>query len=772
MRARHLAAVFAPVIASALSLAGSPPGKSSRPGPPNLLLITLDTTRADHLGCYGDSAAATPQLDRLAAEGARADNAIAVAPLTLPSHCSLLTGVTPPRHGVHDNADYRLPPKQATLATHLHARGYATAAVVGSIVLSGSLGLAKGFDDYDEPSRRPSAKSAPRAAGAGPGASVAYEEILDRRAAAVTDAALRILRGLPPDQPFFLWVHYYDPHADYDPPSPYRERFAQRPYDGEIAYTDAQLGRLIDSLREDGRLARTLVAVVADHGESLGEHAESTHGLFVYDATLRVPMILRLPGVVASGIRIGDVVSGVDLAPTILELLGQPAMSAVEGVSFADAARGRARSPRGAVYSESRLAERSYGWAPLFSLRDSAFRYVDAPAPELYDVRTDPGESRNLAAGSPGPAGEWRERLRAAMRASSAGGADAQAPMTQEERERLASLGYLSGAAPESPPAAAVPRGPGSGAVDPKSRVTIHAALLDVKKLISAGERDEARRKLAPILSADPRNPAALGMQGVLDFSLGRRDEGLERLRDAARRSPGVYENQANLANALHAAGQLDAAVAAWKTALALRPAEATGHYALGNVLYARRDMTGAIREYEEAIRLGNAAPGLFAALGVARADAGDAQGARGALQKAVDADPTLTGAWTALGRIEALASRWNEALAAYDRCLALSPADPDALFGRALARLQLGRRAPAEEDARRLAQTHPAYPGLAFLRGKLLLAAGDAPGARRELTAYIAQPRGVDPRLADSARALLRDLDKGGRAPGSASPR
>jgi tetratricopeptide (TPR) repeat protein len=259
-------------------------------------------------------------------------------------------------------------------------------------------------------------------------------------------------------------------------------------------------------------------------------------------------------------------------------------------------------------------------------------------------------------------------------------------------------------------------------------------------------------------------------MQGVLDFSLGRREEGLERLRDAAQRSPDVYENQANLANALHAAGQLDPAAAAWKAALALRPAQAAGHYALGNVLYAKRDAPGAIREYEEAIRLGDVSPGLFAALGVARSESGDAQGARGALQRAVREDPALTGAWTALGRVEARASRWNEALAAYDRCLALVPADPDALFGRALARLELGRRALAGEDARRLSDAHPAYPALPFLRGRLLLASGDAAGARRELTSYLAQPRGVDPRLAESARELLREIDR--RPPASPPPR
>jgi choline-sulfatase len=783
---------------------GAPAGTASSPVPVNLLLITLDTTRADHLGCYGDAQAATPHLDRLAADGARADTAIAVTPLTLPSHCSLLTGVSPPRHGVHDNADYRLPPGQPTLATHLRGRGYATAAVVGSIVLSGSLGLAKGFDAYDEPSRRAAAvKTPPRGGEAtgvagltpgprkafetrtdvpgGQGAAVSYEEILDRRAGAVTDAALRILGGISKTRrPFFVWVHYYDPHAEYDPPSPWRERFAQRPYDGEIAYTDAQLGRLIDSLRKAGRLDRTLVVVVADHGESLGEHGESTHGLFVYDATLRVPLILRLPGVIPPGTRVRDVVSGVDLVPTILDLMGQPAMRAVEGVSFAESARGRTAAARPPAYSESRLAERSYGWAPLFTLRDASFRYVESPEPELYDERRDPAESRNIASISPGPALEFRERLRAAMRESARGGANAQEPMTQEERERLASLGYLSGASPSGSPAGSGPQsstkaaGDPQGAAraaDPKSRLAIHVALLDIKKLISAGQREEARRRLGPVLAEDPGNAAALAMQGVLDFSAGQRDEGLERLRDAARRSPGVYENQANLANALHAAGRLPEAASAWRAALALRPAEATGHYALGNVLAAQQNAAGAIREYEEAIRLGSDAPGLHAALGVARLDSGDTAGARRALQQAVAADPSLTGAWTALGRAEARAARSKESLAAYDRCLALSPTDPDALFGRALARLQLGRRALAEDDARRLGEAHPLYPALGFLRGKLLLASGDAAGARHELTAYLAQPRGVDPQLADSAREMLRDLDRHD-SPATSSPR
>ncbi|MBZ0270102.1 sulfatase, partial [bacterium] len=271
----------------------------------NVLLVTIDTLRSDRLGFEGWTAADTPVLDRLAAGGVVFRTALATAPVTLPSHASILTGLYPPRHGALDNGIYSLPEGVPTLATILKDAGYATSASIGAYVLHRQYGLARGFDVYDDRFRHPSADAA-----------------RERRGAHVVDRAIRWLRERDHDAPFFLWAHLYDPHAPYSPPAEYAG-FAD-PYDGEIAYVDACIGALLDALREEGSLARTLVVVTADHGEAFGDGGERTHGLLLRESTLRVPWILRAKGALPGGREIADVVSGADVAPTVLALLGLP----------------------------------------------------------------------------------------------------------------------------------------------------------------------------------------------------------------------------------------------------------------------------------------------------------------------------------------------------------------------------------------------------------------------------------------------------------------
>src|SRR5436309_10699746 len=277
----------------------------------------------------------------------------------------------------------------------------------------------------------------------------------------------------------------------------------------------------------------------------------------------------------------------------------------------------RSREP---VYSEAILPERAYGWSPLFSLRDETRQYIEAPEPELYDLGQDPSERRNIVSSSPDEVRTWRQRLEATVGSFGPGDPGSGRPMSDEERQRLASLGYLSGGAVSGA------RRPGP---DPRTRASLHNDLLDAKRLVSAGQPVEARRRLARLLEADPDNPAALCLEGVLEFSSGRREQGLERLRSAARKAPAVYENQINLANALHEAGRLEEAAPAYRAAVALRPGDAGARYALGNLLFAMHDPAGALSEYEEAVRLRLASPGLYAALGVAREAVGDTVGAR-----------------------------------------------------------------------------------------------------------------------------------------------
>ena len=602
-----LARVTVPALCAVVLLA---PAHASAPAPappPHLLVITLDTVRADRLGAYGHAAAATPRLDRLAREGALVERAQAVAPLTLPAHASLFTGLYPPAHGVRDNADFVLPASVTTLAEVLAARGYRTAAVVGAAVLARTQGLDQGFASYDEPGAQSEAAAAAPAA-------ATLRPIVERRAAEVTDRALAALDRIAPG-PFFLWVHYFDAHAEYAPPEPYRTRFKSAPYDGEIAYVDAQLGRLLDALAAKGLAGRTLVAIVGDHGEGLGEHGESTHGVFLYETTLAVPLLLRLPGRIAAGGRVPGPVSQVDLAPTLLELLGAPPLPRAQGMSFAKALAGGAAAagpaaatarttatapattaPAAAdpgaprpLYSETLYAERAYGWAPLFALRLGASKLIDAPRPELFDLASDPREQKNLAAGQASVLAERQAQL--AQLREAIGDADpaAASPADTERREQLAALGYVAGGGGSRP--AGGPR------LDPKDGIRFEMAIETARGALVGGRPAETITTLAPVLTADPGNAAALSLSGVALFATGRREEGLARLELAVAASGSTFEYRINYGAALYQAGQPSRAVEQFRAAQALQPEAPDARFALAAALFAAGDREAALVE-------------------------------------------------------------------------------------------------------------------------------------------------------------------------------
>src|SRR5262245_43827798 len=333
--------------------------------PDKIVLITIDTLRADHLGCYGAAGAATPVLDGLAREGVLYEDATSVAPVTLVAHATILTGLIPPAHGVRSNGSFRLPAEVTTLAERLHARGFATGAFVGSFVLSHEFGLDQGFDTYDDtlPRQRPDRKF----------------DFAERRAVEVLSRAADWAVAKK-DGPFFLWAHVYDPHAPYDPPPPFDRTFADRPYDGEIAYVDSEIGKFLERLRGARILDRALLVVTADHGEGLGEHGESTHGLFLYQSTLHVPLIVRPPGGRSPGQRVARTIGLVDLAPTILASAGVPWTGPTQGRPLAEVAgeghtKGEASSVDG-YYIENLLPHISFGWAGLRGFRSGNWKLI------------------------------------------------------------------------------------------------------------------------------------------------------------------------------------------------------------------------------------------------------------------------------------------------------------------------------------------------------------------------------------------------------------
>lgn len=392
--------------------------------PIGVVVITLDTTRADRLSLYGYMNVSLPHLERLAREGVVFERAVSVAPLTLPAHTSLFTGLLPPNHHVRDNADAPLAESHTTLAEILQARGFRTGAFVGSIVLGPERGVRQGFEQY---------QGVAETGGQGP-------ESLQRRADAVVDNAVQWIDSVKGD-PFFLWAHLYDAHRPYNPPEPYASTYGHNLYVGEIAFADSQIGRLLEALEQRSLLERTIVVVAGDHGESLGDHGERDHGVFIYEEVLRVPLLIRAPSLLPN--RVGAIARLTDVLPTVLELLNIPS-PAVDGVSLRDLMTGRRNDLDLEAYSESLYPER-LGWSPLRALRDDRFKLIDAPRPELYDLDQDPFERHNIYGERPATAQAMSARLaQVAKGRGTAPAPDQRTTASPEVQARLAALGYVT----------------------------------------------------------------------------------------------------------------------------------------------------------------------------------------------------------------------------------------------------------------------------------------------------------------------------------------
>ena len=494
----------------------------------NLLLITLDTTRADRLGCYGYAAARTPALDGLAAAGVVCEHAYTVAPLTLPAHTSLFTGLYPAETGVRSNGRGRLDDSIPTLAEVLKRQGYDTAAFVASFVLDARFGLARGFKKYDDDitASAPDADSSHR----------------ERDGAAVVDAALAWLEERP-SRPFFCWVHLFDPHAPYLAHADlFNDEFADRPYDAEIAYVDRQVARLVDFLKSRGLESRTLVVVVGDHGEGLREHQEPRHGMTLYNTTLHVPLIFRHTGQLDPGRRILGNISMVDVSPTVRDLLGCPDFRKVTGQSVAAHMRGSA-APISPCYAATDEPFLNNGWSPLRSLTEGSWKYIRTTRPELYDLANDPGELHDLAGENAVQAQKMESQLaqfesRLVLRS----GVEVQ--LRPDEKRALESLGYIGGgkAATAGPVPANLP--------DIKDMLPFEVVVDDASDMIGQGKLDEA----------------------------------IERLGDVVRRFPGYSKAHCFLAAALRKQSRFDDAAGVLRALLTIKPDAVEAHYNLGLV--------------------------------------------------------------------------------------------------------------------------------------------------------------------------------------------
>jgi arylsulfatase A-like enzyme len=554
------------------------------PAPERILLVTIDTLRADHVGCYGAERAATPTLDTLAAAGVRFAAAVSPAPLTLPAHASLLTALDPPGHGVRHNGIFRLPDAIPTLAERLREAGFATGAVVGSQVLDRRYGLARGFDFYDD-------RLAERVAG-GSG----WPE---RRADRVVDAALALLDHLGPR--FFLWVHLYDPHAAYDPPAGFASAFASRPYDGEIAFADSQLGRLLGALRARGEEDGLLVVVTSDHGESFGEHGDETHTYLVYETTQHIPLLFAGPGIPA-GRTIAEPVGLVDVAPTLISLARAKPFPTAAGRDLSGLLSGEGGAPANA-YFETLAPQLDFGWSPLLGLREGSFKYIRAPRPELYDLATDPGEERNLATRRP----ELVASLEAALETRLRGAPGRAAPpldLTPAENEALAALGYLA------PAAVASARELGKvGGDDPKDRLTVIAEVRRAQVSMAEGRAGEGLVRLRALGEV---GPAVAGLRAAAAMAVGDSASAERDARTALAALPGRSDFRSLLARALDAQGRSGEATAELRKLPADAPLPAAVALRLAAADAADGEIDTGLRRLERALELAPEDPQLL----------------------------------------------------------------------------------------------------------------------------------------------------------------
>ncbi len=695
--------LWSAVLGFAAALAGC-----ARPKIENVLIITLDTTRADRLGAYGFTLARTPNIDRLAKEGTRFADAISAAPITLPSHSTIFTGLLPPAHGVRDNGSYALGDGATTLAERFQSAGYRTQAFVSALVLNRRYNLNQGFDGYDDDLW---AEDEPK-----------LFMIRSRSAPKTAERAVRWFEGWhrqnekekekEKKKPFFVWVHFFDPHQPNDPPMAERLK-SPTPYDAEIAVADQGVGLLLDELKKIGALDRTLVVLTADHGESLGEHGEKTHAVFIYDATVHVPLIARAPGLMPAGKVYAGPVRSEDIAPTVLAAFKLSGGAEMQGIDLLPAIRGTVPEPALPQYSESLASEVGFGMAPLYALRSGGWKWIRAPRPEFYDLKSDPKELNN--------------RMPAEARRGSILDAELekilddgrrheivaqQNPMDKETEETLRALGYLA------------PRGEreAMGGIDPKDGMALYQKLEDARHLAQTNGWPEAEKLIREILAATPRNVTCWNILALARLRQGDADGG----RDAYRRSLGISPEQSRV------------------------------YSMLGTIAMLEGDLAGAEKEFDRALVI---SPGFVEAmsnLGMIAALRGDRAKAQALNEKALALDPSFPRAYRRLADLAYERGEWGRALANYNKVIKVAPSDFAALIQAGNSARRLNRPGGAEKFFRKAGRLRadswvPGY-NLACLRAT----EGKAVEALAELEKLIA-PGGPGFHRPD---LLLRDAD------------
>jgi arylsulfatase A-like enzyme/lipoprotein NlpI len=598
---------------------------------PNVVVITIDTLRADHVGCYGYKQIHTPNIDALAADGARFEHAYTAVPVTLPSHAVMFTGTYPMLSGMHDFAANKLNPTQPTLASVLKEHGYATAAVIGSAVLDSRFGLNRGFDfyyDHFDFNRLQESNL----------------EEMERPGNLVADVTLDWL-SKNYSKKFFLWMHLYDPHYPYHPPAPYATDYKDRPYDGEIAFADQQVGRLIRFLKSKGLFANTLIVLSGDHGESLGEHGEKSHGFFIYNATMQVPFIVHLPGARSPRVM-PDLISLADLMPTVLQAVKVDVPPQVQGRNLLPLIKGKEQDEARSLYGETFLPRLHFNWSELRGIETANYHFIDAPKPELYDLAKDPGETQNLYGEKKAVAEEMRARLAALIRQYSAGQELAEKTgLDPALMERLKSLGYAGFSGGGSPTITdrALP--------DPKDRIQVYELISDAIAESQHGDYTDSTEKLNRALKTEPDSVPVRYLLGLNYYRMHEFPSAVEQLERVLQLSPDYALAAFQLGLAYARTGDFDSAIQTLKRALELDPTNFSAAYNLGIVYEQKRMLTEALAAFRQSLSIAPNYPLAHRGLGEALLYQGQVDDALIELRRAVELSPLDPGNHAALAK-------------------------------------------------------------------------------------------------------------------------
>ena len=619
--------------------------------PPNVALITIDTVRADHVGCYGYRQARTPSLDALAREGVLFRTTVASVPLTLPSHCSILTGTYPTLHGVRDNLGYRLGDSPPTLAVLLKGSGYLTAAFVGADVLNPQRGLSRGFDTYSAPFQRKMGRDNP----------IAFNlQDLQRPAEEVVSDALGWMSTQPPSsKPFFIWIHLYDPHTPYEPPARFRA-LLRDPYDGEIAYADESLGKFFAYLKEHALYDSTLIIATSDHGESFGEHGEYTHGYFIYDTTLLVPLIIKPPvGSAITPRQIEAPVRTIDISPTVLQVLGIAPPSSMQGSGLLSLMLGRAAtSPTGAAYCETYYPD-EFGWSALRALRSGRFKYIDAPKPELYDLVADPQEAHNLYPTRQATAHELKSQFETLVARVTPRASPPRAQVSPADIEMLASLGYVGSSSPFTAGTTGKPL------PDPKDELGTYKVLFTATQMAARGKCDQAIPLLAHL----------------------------------TQEQTGVFLGHLTLAKCELATGKYEAAESALDSAIRLRPDNLEAIFYRGICQFQEGQLKDSLSSLQSVVKVLPNEPYVHFYLGSIHEREGRTEQALAEFEKCAVIDPNFEVAVYKVGYFLAKSGQFPKAIVQFKKVVTLDPGNASAHRNLALAYAKSGNGAAAQSE-------------------------------------------------------------------------